>query len=196
MTPWLLDLLTNLDCLVDLCCRYRNATQQWMMGEAVLISPVIFPNTTTVEPYFTAGTWYSAWDYSALRVKKGRNVQLDAPLGHVPVHFRGGAIIPMQRTQTLPKVTRDVRFTPITLVVTLPAATSLGGESVAAAVDDAFGPLPPYILEEPCAAAHNNHAGKFVSCGMLYMDQDEPVISANNTLQVRLAYHGTHSCSD
>jgi hypothetical protein len=26
---------------------------QWMLGDAVLISPVILPNTTTITPYFT-----------------------------------------------------------------------------------------------------------------------------------------------
>jgi alpha-glucosidase (family GH31 glycosyl hydrolase) len=35
----------------------RNATQQWMLGEALLISPVITPNTTRISPHFTAGTW-------------------------------------------------------------------------------------------------------------------------------------------
>jgi alpha-glucosidase (family GH31 glycosyl hydrolase) len=35
----------------------RNATQQWMLGEALLVSPVIMPNTTKISPHFTAGTW-------------------------------------------------------------------------------------------------------------------------------------------
>jgi hypothetical protein len=26
---------------------------QWMLGESVLVSPVITPNTTTITPYFT-----------------------------------------------------------------------------------------------------------------------------------------------
>lgn len=156
-----------------------------MIGEALLISPVIHHNTTTVKPYFTAGNWYSAWDYDMLHVKKGRKVQMDAPYGHIPVHLRGGAIVPMQKTTSLPMVTRDVRYNPVTLVVTLPAETSWGAAGVAAAVKDAAGPLPPYILEEPCATAHKKANGKYVSCGLLYMDQDEQVISANNTLQVR-----------
>jgi alpha-glucosidase (family GH31 glycosyl hydrolase) len=36
----------------------RNATQQWMLGESLLVSPVISPNTTKITPHFTAGTWY------------------------------------------------------------------------------------------------------------------------------------------
>jgi alpha-glucosidase (family GH31 glycosyl hydrolase) len=35
----------------------RNATQQWMLGEALLVSPVITPDTTRITPHFTAGAW-------------------------------------------------------------------------------------------------------------------------------------------
>lgn len=35
----------------------RNGTAQWMMGEALLVSPVVTEGTTTIEPYFTAGSW-------------------------------------------------------------------------------------------------------------------------------------------
>jgi hypothetical protein len=39
---------------------------------------------------------YSAWDLKRLRVPSGRSVQLQAPVGDIPVHIRGGAIVPMQ----------------------------------------------------------------------------------------------------
>jgi alpha-glucosidase (family GH31 glycosyl hydrolase) len=35
----------------------RNATQQWLLGEAVLVSPVLTKDTTTITPHFTKGTW-------------------------------------------------------------------------------------------------------------------------------------------
>lgn len=116
-----------------------------------------------------------------LRFKKGRSGEFNVPYGGVPVHCRGGAIAPIQRTSTAPKVTRNVRYTPVTLVVTLPARV-MGGCRNCRHHSGSF--WAAVILEEPCAAPHLRNAGKFVSCGMLYIDQDDLNISANNTLQV------------
>jgi alpha-glucosidase (family GH31 glycosyl hydrolase) len=43
--------------LAALLAACRNATAQWMMGEALLVSPVVTEATTTITPYFTAGAW-------------------------------------------------------------------------------------------------------------------------------------------
>ena len=59
-------LLSNLhSCLAAAClltpagrwCTCRNATKQWLLGEALLVSPVITPDTTVIQPHFTKGTW-------------------------------------------------------------------------------------------------------------------------------------------
>lgn len=153
----------------------RNATKQWMMGEALLISPVLEPKSTKVDAHFTAGKWYSAWDYSPISVAKGQDVALDLPLGEVGVHLRGGAVVPMQQYA---QVTRDLRLSAVTLVVTLPA-------DVATGTKDVSGPLPPYYQEETCAAAHGKNAGQLVSCGLLYMDKgDNVLVTPENTVQV------------
>lgn len=145
------------------------------MGEALLISPVLTPQTTKIEAHFTAGNWYSAWDYTPLSVAKGQDVELDLPLGEIGAHFRGGAVIPMQQYA---QVTRDLRLSAVTLVVTLPADVSTGTK-------DGSGPLPPYYQEETCAAAHGKNAGQLVSCGMLYMDKgDNVLVTPENALQV------------
>ncbi|WIA20052.1 hypothetical protein OEZ85_005917 [Tetradesmus obliquus] len=155
----------------------RNATAQWMLGEALLVSPVITPNTTRITPHFTAGSWYNAWDLTRMDVTTGGHVALDVPLGEVAVHLRGGAVIPMQ---PYANVTRDVRYAPVTLIVTLPAQQSSGSQAAATAQ----GPLPPHVLDEPCAAALARHAGQLVSCGLLYSDGDTLQVSEDNTVQV------------
>eukprot|EP00878_Enallax_costatus_P002700 GHUV01002888.1.p1 GENE.GHUV01002888.1~~GHUV01002888.1.p1 ORF type:complete len:873 (+),score=203.93 GHUV01002888.1:194-2812(+) len=155
----------------------RNATKQWMMGDSLLISPVLTPGTSKIQAHFTAGNWYSAWDYSQLSVAKGQDVELNLPLGEIGVHFRGGAVIPMQQYA---QVTRDIRLSAVTLVVTLPAEVATGTKG-------ASGPLPPYYQEETCAAAHGKNAGQLVSCGVLYMDKgDNVLVTPDNTLQVSL----------
>jgi alpha-glucosidase (family GH31 glycosyl hydrolase) len=61
--------------------------------------------------------WYSLWgDASVDAGDKGVTRTLTAPLGDVPVHARGGKILPMQRPALL---TRDVRNSPLRLMVHL-----------------------------------------------------------------------------
>ncbi|KAF8061064.1 alpha-glucosidase [Scenedesmus sp. PABB004] len=145
--------------------RARNATSQWMLGEAVLVSPVITPNTTTIHPHFTAGNWYSAWDLKRLTVEQGRGVRLDVPYGDVPVHIRGGAIVPWQAAGAGAAVTRDVRFAPVTLLVALPRAPATRRQAAAGGPRAGVappGPLPPYALDAPCSDVLARGAGKLV----------------------------------
>lgn len=153
----------------------RNATKQWLMGDSVLVSPVITPHTNSLTAYFTAGSWYSAWDYSRLVMPKGAPVKLRVPVGDIAVHYRGGSIIPMQ--QYAP-VTKDVRLSPITLVIALPAQPSTGSLT-------GGGSVPPYALEQTCAAAHARSPGQLVSCGFLFMDGGDDInVSTDNSVQV------------
>jgi hypothetical protein len=154
----------------------RNATKQWLLGDAVLVSPVITPHTNTLSAYFTAGAWYSAWDYSRMDVPQGAPVKLRVPVGDIAVHYRGGSIVPMQQYAA---VTKDVRLSPITLVVALPSQPSNGRVST-------MSPVPPYALEQTCAVAHARNADQLVSCGFLYMDGGEDItVSTDNSVQVR-----------
>jgi alpha-glucosidase (family GH31 glycosyl hydrolase) len=41
------------------------------------------------------GAWYSLFDYSRLE-GTGANQTLEVPQGQIPVHVRGGSIVPMQ----------------------------------------------------------------------------------------------------
>lgn len=36
---------------------YRGVSQQWMMGESLLVTPVIQKDTVEVTAHFTTGTW-------------------------------------------------------------------------------------------------------------------------------------------
>ncbi|KAF6262828.1 glycosyl hydrolases family 31-domain-containing protein [Scenedesmus sp. NREL 46B-D3] len=155
----------------------RSAEAQWMVGEALLVSPVITPDTSSISPYFTAGAWYSAWDYSPLVVEgpAGQAVELEVPVGDIAVHYRGGTVVPLQQPAL---VTRDVRVSPVTLVVALPSST--------AAEDAAAGGVAPYAAEEFCRGFRQQHADRLVSCGMLFMDgeADAPEVTAENSVQV------------
>lgn len=74
---------------------------QFLFGPAVLVTPVLTENATTVEGYFPRGVWY-AWD--SLFGKKGSHdiisgpttVTLQAPLSFIPVHILGGNVLVAQ----------------------------------------------------------------------------------------------------
>lgn len=118
---------------------------------------------------------YNAWNYTRLD-SSGQFIRHHIPLGDVAVHYRGGSIIPVQPYANL---TRIVRYTPVTLVVTIPAHPS----------GTAGAPLPPYANEEACAAVHAAHAGQFVSCGVMFMDTvDDTDITAGNSVEVRAGF--------
>ncbi|KAJ2726702.1 hypothetical protein GGI07_000426 [Coemansia sp. Benny D115] len=72
-----------------------NIDTQFLIGDALLISPVITEGATTVNAFFPKGRWYD-WYTSAAIKGANANITLDAPLEHVNVHVRGGKILPGQ----------------------------------------------------------------------------------------------------
>jgi hypothetical protein len=74
-----------------------------------------------VSAYFPAGTWYSIWDHSCLTGPL--TAELAAPLGEVPVHVRGGAILPRQQAAN---TSAAVRRSEVELLVALGAAPAVG----------------------------------------------------------------------
>ena len=72
-----------------------EADRQFLVGESILVTPVLDQGSTNVSGVFP-GTevWYDWYTYKA-RQPSG-NVTIDAPLGYIPVHIRAGSIIPMQ----------------------------------------------------------------------------------------------------
>ncbi|KAM6168214.1 putative maltase-glucoamylase 2 [Erethizon dorsatum] len=69
--------------------------RQFMLGPAVLVSPVLESNTFEVRAYFPRAWWY---DYSTESGHKSTGVWeiLKAPLDHINLHVRGGYILPWQ----------------------------------------------------------------------------------------------------
>jgi alpha-D-xyloside xylohydrolase len=86
---------------------------QFLIGNHILVTPVLSPNTTSVVGYFPKGTWYNMFDWSSKIVSKGENFTLDAPWDVINVHVHEGTIIPMQESAL---TSTEVRKTPFTLV--------------------------------------------------------------------------------
>lgn len=125
----------------------KAADRQFMLGDAVLVSPVLTSGATTVGAVFPGserGTVWYDW-YSGTRVegvKRGENITLDAPLDHIPVHLRGGKVVPVQGTQGC-MTTTECRALPWELVVALDERGMATGELY---VDDGESLEPADIL--------------------------------------------------
>jgi alpha-glucosidase (family GH31 glycosyl hydrolase) len=66
-----------------------------MWGSYLLISPVLDRNHRKVFAYFPKARWFDFYNGKEI-VETGRTHEIDAPLDHLPLHVRGGAIIVTQ----------------------------------------------------------------------------------------------------
>ncbi|XP_066118577.1 maltase-glucoamylase isoform X2 [Saccopteryx bilineata] len=69
--------------------------EQFLLGPALLVSPVLGPNTRNITAYFPEARWYDY--YMGVDIKASRQWKaLPAPLDHINLHVRGGHILPCQ----------------------------------------------------------------------------------------------------
>jgi alpha-glucosidase (family GH31 glycosyl hydrolase) len=68
--------------------------QQFMLGPAILITPVMTQGATSVTGYFPDANWYNFWDGTPLTSVGA--ITLQAALTDIPVHVCGGNVVPMQ----------------------------------------------------------------------------------------------------
>ncbi len=80
-----------------------NLTDEWMMGDALLVAPVLHPENER-NVYLPAGNWFAFGTGTVLT--GGRTIQTNAGLNDIPVYVRAGSILPLapvvQHTSELP----------------------------------------------------------------------------------------------
>ncbi len=70
-----------------------NIDDQFMIGEDLLVAPIIKPDVTSRLVYLPKGTWYDYWTNK--QYSGGALIRVDAQLETVPMFVRAGAIIPL-----------------------------------------------------------------------------------------------------
>lgn len=103
---------------------------QWMVGDALLVKPVVTEGTKSISVYLPAGKWY---DFYTLRAteSKGAEYTVDAPLEKIPVFVRAGTIVP--RKLRVRRSTSTMYNDPFTLFI---AQTEQGKASGLVYFDD------------------------------------------------------------
>ena len=118
-----------------------DADHQFLLGPSILVTPVLEQGASTVNGVFPGNNaggnerwydWYNNTEITDAGAKSGQNVTIDAPLGHMPVYVRGGAVLPLQpRNGVL--TTADARKQSWSV---LAALNSTGGASGSLYLDD------------------------------------------------------------
>jgi len=113
-----------------------------MIGPSLLVSPVLQEKAVSVNAYFPSAVWYDWYTGLAITNVVPGNATLNAPINYIPIHIRGGSIIP---TQAPALTTTKSRENPLTLIVAPDASnTAYGilymddGESLYSIVDGEY----------------------------------------------------------
>ncbi|KAI3768040.1 hypothetical protein L2E82_18471 [Cichorium intybus] len=103
-----------------------NISTQFLLGNGVLVSPVLTPNTVSINAYFPSGNWFNLFNYTDTVVaESGTYVKLDAPADRINVHVREGNILFLQRGGL---TTNLVRESPFQVLIVLSKTGNTTGE--------------------------------------------------------------------
>lgn len=91
--------------------RFANVTDQYMLGPALLVAPVVHAGETRRRIRLPAGAWYDYW--SGSRYAGGGEIDYDAPWDRLPILARGGHILALG--PALEHIPDDHSFNEITL---------------------------------------------------------------------------------
>ncbi len=73
-----------------------NINDEFLVGENILVSPVVMQGATKKMVYLPEGVWYDYWTGEKLQGKS--YILKDAPLGVCPIYIKEGSIIPTYET--------------------------------------------------------------------------------------------------
>ncbi|KAI8355100.1 alpha glucosidase [Choanephora cucurbitarum] len=93
---------------------FANNDLQVLIGSDILLSPVLDEGATSVDAQFPSESiWYDWYTHETAvdnKSKQSKTVTLDAPLTHIPIHIRGGSIIPTKTAKYTVGETYDTDY--------------------------------------------------------------------------------------
>lgn len=134
---------------------------QFLIGNTILISPVLTQGATSVDAYFPRGRWYDFNTYQVIN-SVGQFLKLDVPLEYIPVHIRGGSVLIKQ----YPKLTTtDTRKSNFNIVVALDDNSSAKGQLY---LDDGESLDQSKFTYVEYVASGNSTSGSLTASGTFY----------------------------
>ncbi|KAG4437809.1 hypothetical protein IFR05_006696 [Cadophora sp. M221] len=88
---------------------------QFFYGSSLLVSPVTEENTTSVQIYLPDDVFYDFKTYEMVRGRGERVNLTDVPFTEIPLHIRGGSILPVRNSSAY--TTNEVRKQPFNILV-------------------------------------------------------------------------------
>jgi alpha-glucosidase len=89
-----------------------SQNSEFLFGDDLLVAPVIKGGETARDVYLPRGVWYDFW--TTRRYTGPSDMMVDAPLDHIPIFVRGGAIVP---TQQVVEYTDQAPINPLTFEI-------------------------------------------------------------------------------
>lgn len=71
----------------------QNLSDQFMVGDSILIAPVYKPDQKKRMVYLPQGKWFDFWNKKVYQGQK--YIIIDAPLAKLPIFIKAGSIIPL-----------------------------------------------------------------------------------------------------
>ncbi|XP_023568521.1 maltase-glucoamylase, intestinal [Octodon degus] len=101
-----------------------DVDSQFLLGPALLVSPVLELNARNVTAYFPGAVWYDYYTGEDINAR-GQWKELPAPLEHINLHVRGGYILPLQEPAQNTHLSRQ---NPLSLLIALDDNKEARGE--------------------------------------------------------------------
>lgn len=115
----------------DIRLQYTHSQDNFMIGKALLVHPVLAQGVSSVSAYFPAEIWYDWYTGQRIITPFNRTLTLAAPLnGNINIHMRGGHIIPRNDGCLTASTTEQLRFSNLTLVIAINAQGKATGHLV------------------------------------------------------------------
>jgi alpha-glucosidase (family GH31 glycosyl hydrolase) len=115
----------------DIRLQADHSQDQFMIGNSLLVHPVLLQGATSVSAYFPAEIWYNWYSGKRIITPFNRTIILDAPLvGNINIHMRAGTIIPRNDGSSSSDTVEKLRLSNLTLVIAINAQGKAFGQLV------------------------------------------------------------------